>query len=155
MREQLRDPETLTQSEIDRVCGSFFAAIQAGKEEADKFGFPYSISKVLLNAYSRLLSKRVSERPEGHKIHVNCVHPGGAKTDMNPFGTVTVEEAADTGVWLSLLPKGVTPSGLFFFQREPLSYEGDTVFDPRAFKAQMDRDFAAQETARVTAEVGV
>ena len=74
---------------------------------------------------------------------------------MNPFGTVTIEEGADTGVWLSLLPKGVTPSGLFFFQREPLSYEGDTVFDPRAFKAQMDRDFAAQETARVTAEVGV
>lgn len=150
MREQLRDPEsTLTQRQIDDVCGSFLAAIEAGKEEADKFGFAYSIAKVLLNAYSRLLNKRVSERPEGHKIYVNSVHPGGVMTDMNPIGTVTIEEGADTGVWLSLLPKGDTPSGLFFFQRKPFSYEGETAFNPQAFKAQIDLHFAAQETQSV------
>ncbi len=67
-REQLSDPDEFTQSTLDKLYQDYLAAVEAGEEEAEKFGFSYCISKILLNAYTRLLAKRVSERPEGHKI---------------------------------------------------------------------------------------
>ncbi|KAK6776700.1 hypothetical protein RDI58_027701 [Solanum bulbocastanum] len=50
----------------------------------------YSISKVSLNAYTRILARKYP------KMCINCVHPGYVNTDINwRTGTMPVEEGAE------------------------------------------------------------
>lgn len=52
--------------------------------------FPaYSMSKAALNMYTQKLALRLNE-----KAIVSSVHPGSVKTDLNPDGEITPEEAA-------------------------------------------------------------
>lgn len=139
-REPLRDPEKITQSSLDKLCDDYLVAAEAGKEEAEKFGYDYCISKMLVNAYARMLAKRFTDRPQGQKIFVNCVHPGRVNTDMcTKIGGISVEEGADTGVWLALLPKDASPSGLFFHRRKSVSYDGDAAWDVDSYRALPER----------------
>ncbi|TYJ27006.1 hypothetical protein E1A91_A07G157500v1 [Gossypium mustelinum] len=77
----------------------------------------YTVSKVALNAYTRILANKYPD------FCINSVCPGYAKTDINlNTGTITAEEGAVTPVKLALLPKG-GPSGLFFVKSEPATPE--------------------------------
>ena len=70
----------------------------------------YCISKQVLNAYTRVLAKRCP------KMHINCVHPGYVKTDINwNTEVISMEEGAKGPVMLALLPNG-GPSGCYFDQ---------------------------------------
>ncbi|KAH1130077.1 hypothetical protein J1N35_001455 [Gossypium stocksii] len=77
----------------------------------------YTVSKVALNAYTRILANKYPD------FCINSVCPGYAKTDINlNTGTITAEEGAVTPVKLALLPKG-GPSGFFFVKGEPATPE--------------------------------
>ncbi|MDP6620014.1 MAG: SDR family NAD(P)-dependent oxidoreductase, partial [Nitrospinota bacterium] len=78
-------------------------------------GYPgYRISKATLNALTLILADEL----QGTKILVNAIHPGWVKTDMGGRSAPrSVEEGADTAVWLATLPDG-GPSGGFFHGRE-------------------------------------
>ncbi|TYI62289.1 hypothetical protein E1A91_D10G234000v1 [Gossypium mustelinum] len=77
----------------------------------------YTVSKVALNAYTRILANKYPD------FCVNSVCPGYCKTDINlNTGIITAEEGAVTPVKLALLPKG-GPSGLFFVKGEPATPE--------------------------------
>lgn len=76
----------------------------------------YTVSKVALNAYTRILAKR---HPT---ICVNCVNPGYVKTDINGnSGILTVEQGAKGPVMLAMLADG-SPSGLFYDQTRGTSF---------------------------------
>ncbi|KAJ0776096.1 putative oxidoreductase [Helianthus annuus] len=82
----------------------------------------YSLSKLAVNAYTRLMARILSERPEGQKIYVNCCCPGWVKTAMTGWAGITPpEEGADTPVWLALLP-GQSVSGKFFAERREINF---------------------------------
>lgn len=68
----------------------------------------YNVSKSAINAWTVHLAYEL--RDTG--IKVNAAHPGGVKTDMNPQGTLSVEEGAKTSVELALL-KDDGPTGSF------------------------------------------
>ena len=73
----------------------------------------YSVAKASLNALTRVL---VRDLPLGVKI--NSCDPGWVATRMGgPTAPVTVEEGADTPLWLALLPDD-GPTGGFFRKRE-------------------------------------
>ncbi|MFH7029165.1 MAG: SDR family oxidoreductase [Heteroscytonema crispum UTEX LB 1556] len=76
----------------------------------------YRISKTALNSLTVLFARELGDT----NILVNSVCPGWVKTDMGteaaPF---TVEEGADTPVWLATLPDN-GPNGGYFYQRQPL-----------------------------------
>ncbi len=73
----------------------------------------YSVAKASLNALTRVL---VRDLPAGVKI--NTCDPGWVATRMGgPTAPVTVEEGADTPIWLALLPDD-GPTGGFFRKRE-------------------------------------
>lgn len=73
----------------------------------------YRLSKHSLNALTMLMSKELA----GTGIKVNAMHPGWVRTDMGgPNGTRTVEQGADTAVWLATVNR--VPSGKFFFDRQ-------------------------------------
>lgn len=107
LRQQLEDIESLSESLIDSTMTKFLEQVKDGSWVNG--GWPqnntdYSLSKLAVNAYTRLMAKILSERPEGQKIYINCCCPGWVKTAMTAWAGVTPpEEGADTAVWLALL----------------------------------------------------
>lgn len=78
----------------------------------------YRVSKTALNALTRTLAAEL----KGSGILVNSVCPGWARTDMGgPGAPRTVEQGADTAVWLATLPDD-GPSGGFFRDRKPIAW---------------------------------
>jgi NAD(P)-dependent dehydrogenase (short-subunit alcohol dehydrogenase family) len=78
----------------------------------------YRISKAGLNALTRILAADEG----GSGLLVNSMCPGWVRTDMGTDAAPrSVEQGADTGVWLATLP-GDGPNGGFFRDREPIPW---------------------------------
>ena len=78
----------------------------------------YRLSKTALNASTRIFAAET----EGTGVLVNCMCPGWVKTDMGGEGaTRSVEEGADTAVWLATLDED-GPTGQLFRNRHTLSW---------------------------------
>ncbi|KAH9605391.1 hypothetical protein KSS87_003372 [Heliosperma pusillum] len=125
LREQLSDDDSLTEELIDVTLKKFLEQAKDGSWTSG--GWPqtytdYSMSKLALNCYTRYMSNKLADRPEGGKISINCFCPGWVKTAMTGWvGNMSVEDGADTGVWLALLP-GQQASGKFFAERREISF---------------------------------
>jgi NAD(P)-dependent dehydrogenase (short-subunit alcohol dehydrogenase family) len=91
----------------------------AGQLEDMKGGrAAYRISKAGLNALTRILAADES----GSGMLVNTMCPGWVRTDMGGASAPrSVEQGADTAVWLATLP-GEGPSGGFFRDRKPIPW---------------------------------
>jgi NAD(P)-dependent dehydrogenase (short-subunit alcohol dehydrogenase family) len=78
----------------------------------------YRVSKTALNALTRTLAAELA----GSGILVNSMCPGWVKTDMGGSSAPrTVEQGADTALWLSTLPDG-GPTGGFFRDRKAIPW---------------------------------
>lgn len=78
----------------------------------------YRISKAALNALTATLAAEL----KGTKVLVNSMCPGWVRSDMGgPNAVRSLEEGADTALWLALLPEG-GPSGGFFRDRKPIPW---------------------------------
>ncbi len=78
----------------------------------------YDSSKSALNMFTIELASELSGTP----IKVNSACPGWVKTDMGgPSAPGTVEQGADTPVWLATLPADGTTGG-FFNSRKPVPW---------------------------------
>jgi NAD(P)-dependent dehydrogenase (short-subunit alcohol dehydrogenase family) len=82
-------------------------------------GWPgYRMSKTALNAVTRMIAAGVANE----NVLVNSACPGWVKTEMGGAGANrSVEEGADTPVWLATLPDG-GPSGGFFRDRRAVPW---------------------------------
>jgi len=78
----------------------------------------YRLSKVSINALTRILTAELKDR----NILVNSMCPGWVKTEVGgPEATRSVEEGADTAVWLATLPDN-GPRGKFFRDRKEIPW---------------------------------
>jgi NAD(P)-dependent dehydrogenase (short-subunit alcohol dehydrogenase family) len=78
----------------------------------------YSLSKAALNAFTRQLAAATKRCG----VLVNCACPGWVRTDMGgPSAPLSVEQGADTIVWLATLPIG-GPTGGFFSKRRQIDW---------------------------------
>jgi len=78
----------------------------------------YRFSKAALNVLTRILADELRDT----RIKVNSVCPGWVRTEMGgPGANRSVEEGADTIVWLATLPDD-GPSGGFFRDRRPIPW---------------------------------
>ena len=78
----------------------------------------YRVSKAALNALTCVLAAEL----KGSGILVNSMCPGWVRTDMGGLGaTRTVQQGADTAVWLATLQDD-GPNGGFFRDRKPIAW---------------------------------
>jgi NAD(P)-dependent dehydrogenase (short-subunit alcohol dehydrogenase family) len=78
----------------------------------------YRMSKAALNAMTRTAAAELGEGP----IKINAMCPGWVRTDMGgPQAERTVEQGADTAVWLAKLAED-GPTGGFFRDRKPIAW---------------------------------
>jgi NAD(P)-dependent dehydrogenase (short-subunit alcohol dehydrogenase family) len=102
---------TLDRAQLVAFGDRFDAAVASRTHT--KSGWPsnaYSVSKVMMNAYVRILARDL----EGDSRHilVNAACPGWVRTAMGgPSASRSPEEGAKTPVWLALLPKGDQRTG--------------------------------------------
>ncbi|AFY71807.1 short-chain dehydrogenase/reductase SDR [Thalassoporum mexicanum PCC 7367] len=95
--------------------------VSSGMGQLDDMGGQYAsyrISKTALNAVTRILNAELV----GTNILVNSVCPGWVRTDMGGSSAArSVQEGADTIVWLATLADG-SPSGGFFRDRQSIPW---------------------------------
>ncbi|KAJ4790471.1 NAD(P)-binding Rossmann-fold superfamily protein [Rhynchospora pubera] len=122
IRKLLLEEETLKEEKIDQIVKQFLSQVKDGTWQ--EHGWPkvwtdYSVSKLALNAYSRVLARRL----EGNGVSVNCFCPGFTRTDMTGgWGQRSADEAAAAAAALALLPSEELPTGKFFKWCIPMLY---------------------------------
>jgi NAD(P)-dependent dehydrogenase (short-subunit alcohol dehydrogenase family) len=78
----------------------------------------YKVSKAALNALTRIVADEVRHA----NVKVNAACPGWVRTSMGgPHAPRSVEQGADTIVWLATLPEE-GPTGGFFRDRTPIPW---------------------------------
>ncbi|KAJ4764364.1 NAD(P)-binding Rossmann-fold superfamily protein [Rhynchospora pubera] len=113
LRRELSNIDKLDEKKLENLISTFLDDFKNGRLEAA--GWPnmlpaYSVSKMVLNAYTRILAKRYP------KMCINCVGPGFVNTEINwNTGVLTPEEGARGPVMLALLPEGGS-TGCYFDQ---------------------------------------
>ena len=104
----------LRRSDSPRIVNVSSGAGQLAEMGGGRAG--YRLSKAALNALTRTLA---ADAPQ---IMVNSICPGWVRTDMGGAGASrSLEQGADTAVWLATMPEG-GPSGGFFRDREPIPW---------------------------------
>ena len=78
----------------------------------------YQMSKAALNAVTLMVADAV----HGRNVLVNSVCPGWTRTNLGgPEAPRSVEQAAETILWLATLPNG-GPTGGFFMDKKPIDW---------------------------------
>ncbi|TVU34623.1 hypothetical protein EJB05_16462, partial [Eragrostis curvula] len=126
LRDWLLNDDCLSEQLIDEMLVKFLEQVKQGTWSSNQWPqmyTDYSVSKLAVNAYTRLMARRLSDPSEGEKIYINCFCPGWVKTEMTGWeGNISAEEGADTGVWLALLPQEQATNGKFFAERREISF---------------------------------
>ncbi|XP_057553071.1 carbonyl reductase [NADPH] 3 [Hippopotamus amphibius kiboko] len=102
--------ETLTEEDLVDLMKKF---IEDTKNEVhEREGWPdsaYGVSKLGVTVLSGILARHLDEKRKADRILLNACCPGWVKTDMgDAHGSRTVEEGAETPVYLALLPPDAT-----------------------------------------------
>jgi len=102
----------LSRAGIEELATEFVNGVAKGTHEAA--GFPsnaYSVSKALLNAFTRVLARELA----GSSRRVNAVCPGWVRTRMGGSSAPrSLEQGASGIVWAATLTGESAPSGGFF-----------------------------------------
>ena len=106
---------------MQRVAYGRIVNVSSGLGQLSQMGAgspAYRVSKAAVNALTATLAAEV----KGQGILVNSMSPGWVRTDMGGADAPrSVEEGAETALWLALLPS-TGPTGKFFRDRKPIPW---------------------------------
>jgi carbonyl reductase 1 len=105
------------------LMDKFVADVAADRLDAE--GWPrsaYVVSKIGITMFAGVLARELGSRKDPRGLLVNACCPGWVQTRMGGASAPrSIEEGADTPVWLALLPAG-GPTGGFFRDRAPAEW---------------------------------
>ncbi|XP_068931077.1 carbonyl reductase [NADPH] 1-like isoform X2 [Petaurus breviceps papuanus] len=112
--------DKITEEELVGLMNKFVEDTKKGVHQ--KEGWPntaYGVSKIGVTVLSRIHARQLNEQRKSDNILLNACCPGWVRTDMaGPKATKSIEEGAETPVYLALLPPGVTePHGQFVSEK--------------------------------------
>ncbi|XP_061163531.1 carbonyl reductase [NADPH] 1-like isoform X2 [Saccostrea echinata] len=110
----------LTIDELTTLMNDFVQAAKNGSHESKGYATSaYGMSKIGVSALSEIQHRQLSADPR-EDIIVNACCPGYVDTDMTSHkGHKTIDQGADTPLYLALLPPGTkSPAGNFVSERE-------------------------------------
>jgi NAD(P)-dependent dehydrogenase (short-subunit alcohol dehydrogenase family) len=114
--------ESLGRLELRAFADRFVADVADGTHT--KSGWPsnaYSVSKVAMNAYVRILARELAGDPR--QITVNAACPGWVRTAMGGSAAPrTPEQGARTPAWLALLPTADRRTGGIYRDEQPIDW---------------------------------
>ncbi|KAJ3675376.1 hypothetical protein LUZ60_004418 [Juncus effusus] len=122
LKQMLLDEESLTEQKIEEMVSVFLNQVKNNMWQDQ--GWPkvwtdYAVSKLALNAYTRLMARRY----EGRGLSVNCFCPGFTCTDMTGrYGSRSADEAGAVAAELALISPEELPTGKFFKWCTPMLY---------------------------------
>ncbi|XP_023952360.2 carbonyl reductase [NADPH] 3-like [Bicyclus anynana] len=124
LRQKFEDP-TLTIPELSNLMRDYVDAAKLGTHAADWGNSSYAVSKVGLNALTKVQQRLLNDRD----IKVNAVHPGFVDTDMSLHkGTLSVEEGARGPLYLALdAPDSVRGQYLWYDTTIVSWYDGTPI----------------------------
>uniref|UniRef100_A0A0X3Q252 carbonyl reductase (NADPH) n=1 Tax=Schistocephalus solidus TaxID=70667 RepID=A0A0X3Q252_SCHSO len=113
----------MTMDQLNDLMRDFVNQAKSG--DLASAGWPqtaYGVSKLGLTKATFILAEQLKDDPR--KILINACCPGYVDTDMtNHKGTKTIQEGAETPVYLATLPEGTTePYGQLIRDCKPLSW---------------------------------
>ncbi|WJX44296.1 alcohol dehydrogenase [Trifolium repens] len=129
---RILESEELKEEEIEEMVKKFVRDVRNGTWKSE--GWPsywtdYAVSKLALNAYSKVLAKRYNKNNNSYKLGgdtkmlVNCFCPGFTQTSMTKGkGTHTADQAASLAAILTLLPPHHLPTGKFFLLKNNTTF---------------------------------
>lgn len=116
LRPRFADPN-LTREGLDALVDSYLSDVGSGERKRAGWPSAYSVSKVALNALTRVLARDLSPR----SISVNAVCPGWVRTDMGGRGAPrSIQVGARSIVLGATLPEGAT--GGFYRDGMPIRW---------------------------------
>ncbi|XP_070566998.1 carbonyl reductase [NADPH] 1-like [Ptychodera flava] len=114
---------TLTRTELIALMNQFVRDLKAGNHIAKGWHTsPYGTSKLGVIALTAVQARAMTG-DSGEDILINCCCPGLVATDMNPKGTKTLDQGAQTPVHLALLPVNAgKPQGEFLGEKKVIPW---------------------------------
>jgi NAD(P)-dependent dehydrogenase (short-subunit alcohol dehydrogenase family) len=122
IKNRFRDPN-LTLDKLLDLCKAFRKLVDDNTVEADGWiACPYSISKMVVNSYPKILAKRKDVIENG--IQANSVHPGWVKTDMGgPEAYLSMEEGVENVLYALDIENKPEHQGQYLKNKQPYDFE--------------------------------
>ncbi|KAK2157822.1 hypothetical protein LSH36_184g10015 [Paralvinella palmiformis] len=114
-----------TTEDLTTYMKKFIEDVKAGSHT--EAGWPqtaYGVSKIGVTLMTPILQKQLEEDETRPDIVINSCCPGYVATDMSSYkGTKTIDEGADTPVYLALLPPNTDIKGEYVSERKVQKYK--------------------------------
>jgi len=127
LREMLADPQ-LTEASLDVLVNDFERlAAEGGWVAAGWPGDAYIVSKVAVNAYTKVLQRKFDE--EGNGVIVNSIHPGTKHSKIHQTSYVSLEDGAYAVANCACVPDKGFKGAILWHNLAPIVWE-DAVNRP-------------------------
>eukprot|EP00092_Neocalanus_flemingeri_P038019 GFUD01041388.1.p1 GENE.GFUD01041388.1~~GFUD01041388.1.p1 ORF type:complete len:304 (-),score=65.76 GFUD01041388.1:95-1006(-) len=127
LREMLASPD-LSEKDLDGMMKEFETL--AGKGGWVAAGWPncaYTVSKVGINAYTRVLQKRFDE--EGNEVVVNSIHAGTKHSKIHQASVISMEDGAYAVANCACVPAKGLKGAILWHNLTPIIWE-DAIHKP-------------------------
>jgi len=121
LRLELADPD-ISEKNLDKILYDFMMAASAGSWSKNGWpGCAYTVSKVAVNVYTRILQRSFDQA--GHQVIVNSIHPGTFHSKIHQTSVISMDKGAFAVANCACLPESGPRGAVLWHDLKPVSWE--------------------------------